>query len=424
MPVLARHRPKCPETSTILDGVGTGSRIIEEWERGWHSSDEYICPSCIGDDFLRSVVARAVVDQQACSFCDAAPAAEFDVFMEAFMVGVDHKFEQVDDAGMPWDGGYVFTTYEQYELPDHFDWVAAGDHDVAVVEELRDRLVEKTYASRWWVETEPDESFSTAWKDFREQILHGTRFVFWARKDSDEHYLGAGDISVAKVLEAIGALLVDFDLITTLPAGIVTYRARGHALMEEARDWSAAQLGTNLPHNATSSTRMSPAGIPLFYGANDVDTALAEVARADAREFFTVGQFVTTKPMTVIDLTHVPPVPSIFDPALGGAQGKLGFLNELVNELRQPVDTARSNLDYVPTQVFCEYFLRVFDEADIRGLLWRSAAADGGGGCLALDVSNQDCVDVTDGTTDRLQLLLVPGTVATHRRRTDEFRPV
>ena len=36
----------------------------------------------------------------------------------------------------------------------------------------------------------------------------------------------------------------------------------------------------------------------------------------------------------------------------------------------------------------------------------------------------EDCVDVTDGTTDRLQLLLVPGTVATHRRRTDEFRPV
>ena len=322
--------------------MGTGNRLIEEWERGWKWSDKLICLRCIGDDFLRKVVARAIDDQQECSFCGEAPAAEFDEFMEAFMVGVRHSFEQVDDAGMPWDGGYVFTTYEHYELPDLFSWVAGGDDEEAVREELRDRLVEKTYASRWWAELEPDEAFSTAWKDFREQILHRTRFVFWARKDPDEHYLGAGDISVAKVLEAIGRLLVEFDLITTLPARTVTYRARGHAQPEDSRTWGARQLGTNLPKNATSSSRMSPAGIPLFYGADDTETALAEVARADDREFFTVGKFVTTEPMTVINLMQVPSVPSIFDPVLGGAQGKLRFLNELVDELRQPIDTARS----------------------------------------------------------------------------------
>lgn len=178
---------------------------------------------------------------------------------------------------------------------------------------------------------------------------------------------------------------------------------------------------------------MSPAGIPLFYGANDTDTALAEVARADDREFFTVGKFVTTEPVTVIDLTHVPSVPSIFDPVLGGAQGKLRFLNDLVDELRQPIDTARSNLDYVPTQVFCEYFLHVFDpdpeaevdaKAKVRGLLWTSAAAASGGGCLALDVPQDDCVESADATAGRMQLHLVPGSVTVHRRRTDEFRPV
>lgn len=68
------------------------------------------------------------------------------------MVGVRHAFEQADDAGMPWDGGYVFTTYEHYELPDLFSWVAGGDYEEAVREEIRDCLVEKTYASRWWAE--------------------------------------------------------------------------------------------------------------------------------------------------------------------------------------------------------------------------------------------------------------------------------
>ena len=36
---------------------------------------------------------------------------------------------QLSNAGMPWDGGYVFTTWEHSELPDEFDWVAAGPHD-------------------------------------------------------------------------------------------------------------------------------------------------------------------------------------------------------------------------------------------------------------------------------------------------------
>jgi len=142
-------RTEYAPTSAILDAVGTDDVVAAEWERGWHSSDKFICVHCIGDDYLRNVVARAVTEDEECSFCDSAPAAEFDVFMEAFMVGVNNRFEQADDAGMPWEGGYVFETVDQYDLPDRFDWVAAGEHDVAVVDEIRDRLAEKTYTSRW-----------------------------------------------------------------------------------------------------------------------------------------------------------------------------------------------------------------------------------------------------------------------------------
>jgi hypothetical protein len=43
--------------------------MMDEWERGWHGSDKLICPDCIGDDHLKAVVASAVIDDQACSFC-------------------------------------------------------------------------------------------------------------------------------------------------------------------------------------------------------------------------------------------------------------------------------------------------------------------------------------------------------------------
>jgi hypothetical protein len=95
---------------------------------------------------------------------------------------------------------------------------------------------------------------------------------------------------------------------------------------------------------------MAPAGIPLFYSADDTDTALAEVAHADRREFFTIGKFATTKPVTVIDLTHVPDIPSIFDPEQGQWQGELIFLNDLVKELRAPVDLDFRGYAAVPSQ--------------------------------------------------------------------------
>jgi len=400
--------------------MGINDVMIEEWERGWHGSDKLICPDCVDDDYLKAVVKDVAVSAQECSFCGAAPAAEFDVFMKALMVGVTNMFVQADDAGTPWESGYVFETYQPYEIANEFIWVAVEDHADEVVEEIREHLADKTYASRWWIE--PDRAYSSAWQEFREQILHRTRFVFWASKDNADQHVGAGEVPVARVLNAIGELLIKFDLITTIPAGTSLRRARGHARKQDSEGWGAADLGTNVPKSSTGSTRMSPSGIPLFYGADDIDTALVEVASADSSEFFTAGQFVTTVPMTVVDLTSVPAVPSIFDPKLGRWERELIFLNDLVKELSQPIDTARSHLDYVPTQVFCEYFLRAFDEADISGLAWKSAAAASGGRCVALDVTHQDCVDVADGAADRPQLELVAGSITVHQRRTDEFR--
>jgi HEPN/RES N-terminal domain 1/RES domain len=258
--------------------MGISDVMIEAWERGWHGSDKFICPGCIGDEYLRDVVADATADDQVCSFCDATPAADFDVFMRALMVGIDNRFEQADDAGMPWDHGYVFTVYQHWEVGEEFGWVAAPEHDAEVVEAICECLEEKTYASRWWNRLEPDKSYSSSWTDFREQILHRTRFVFWACKDDNDQYR---EVPVAEILQHIGNLLVMFDCLTTLSAGTRTFRARGHAKREDSHGWGAADLGTNSPERATSQSRMSPAGIPLFYGADDIDTALAEVGRAD-----------------------------------------------------------------------------------------------------------------------------------------------
>jgi hypothetical protein len=395
--------------------------LIEQDERGWRHSDKLICASCVGDPHLRDAVATAADPEESCSFCDSVPAAEFDVFMEAFMVGVNNEFEQADNAGMPWDGGYVFTTYDHWDIPDSFDDVASDEHAEEVLDTIRDSLVDKVYASRWWIALEPDKAFSSAWQEFCDQIQHHTRFVFGATTHARADGEGAGEVPVAKVLESIGELLLEFGLVRPLPAGTLIQRARGHRTPTDAVSWGAAELGTNSPENSTSSSRMSPAGIPLFYGADTIETALAEVARADNSEYFTSAQFRTTTDAAVVDLTDVPSVPSVFDSVRGARRREIVFLNALVAQLREPIDTARSQLDYVPTQVFCEYLLRVFDAGTpLRGIAWNSAVTEGL--CLALDVAHQDCIDNRDPGVVKLQLEIETGSITVHQRRSDEFR--
>jgi hypothetical protein len=389
--------------------------------RIYRSSDGFICPDCIDESYLRDIVASAAADDQACSFCATTPAAEFDVFMQALAVGISHEYEQADDAGLPLDHEVrdALTMYTHWDIADAYMWTVATGHADEIQEAIRVGLADDVYVPVTWNRLPRDEAFGDSWQKFREQILRRTRFVFWARRDDRDWQQ---EVPVAGVLEEIGDLLARLGCITELPAGTVTYRARGHATREASHGWGAADLGTNTAERAVTATRMSPAGIPLFYGAENASTALAEVSRSDAREFFTVGKFRATAPVTVLDLTSVPETPSIFDPGLGQWRGEIKFLNDLVNELRRPVDEDRGSIDYVPTQVFCEYFLRAFDQADIGGLVWQSAAAADGGTCQALDVPHEGCIGPVGSAAGRIQLRLAADGIDVYQRRSDEFR--
>ena len=49
--------------------------MMDEWERGWHGSDKFICPECVGDDYLKAVEGRhCVVDEQECQATDSSGA--------------------------------------------------------------------------------------------------------------------------------------------------------------------------------------------------------------------------------------------------------------------------------------------------------------------------------------------------------------
>lgn len=125
--------------------------------------------------------------------------------------------------------------------------------------------------------------------------------------------------------------------------------------------------------------RMNPAGIPYFYGALEVKTAVAEV-RPYVGARVGVAHFEVTKPLQVLDVANLPAARSIFckDYRYYIEDGESLFLRLFAESISRPVQPDDEPVDYVPTQAFCEYLHLVGAKTDVHGILFKSAMRDGG----------------------------------------------
>jgi len=145
---------------------------------------------------------------------------------------------------------------------------------------------------------------------------------------------------------------------------------------------------------------MSPAGISMFYGAREIETALAETVNPTETtdKVARIGVFRVRKPARVVDLGRLPAVPSIFDPRPESTRerAELGFLHGFRRDLSKRIERDnRIHTEYVPTQVVSEFLRRVFRGHDGRaaeGLAFDSAQAVGGRN-IVLFVDNRQCVE-------------------------------
>ncbi|MGI5144275.1 HEPN-associated N-terminal domain-containing protein [Streptomyces sp. CA-106110] len=383
-------------------------------EQGWSCSDGLVCAGCVDDEVLAEAIRSAARDDEICDFCEASPAADIDVLLEAFFDGLRTEYATATDESAYFEGELVATpSWDGPELVDEYADALRGD-------ELHTAVRNAAIADQVWVERDfiaprRDQALHDGWERFSYQVMYRTRHMFWmTRQVEDERFLGAGEIPAEMILDALGELIPAVELLHELPAGHRLWRARTHALVDEP--WNARLLGTALPEQAVQPNRMSPAGIPLFYGADNPHTAVHEVTRhaGDKTPLVTYAAFETTRPCTVVDFTRLQPVPSIFDTKRAGARRTLMFLHDFVDRLSADAD-GREHLEYVPTQIVTEYLLRVFSQdRPVAGLIFASATDPSaeGGVCTVLDVSQQRCLDPSQPEPDDgLCLRLLPDTL-------------
>jgi hypothetical protein len=347
------------------------------------TGDRAVCLACALDEDLRNETAKHLTVWE-CTFCGAtaddgdgeAPiAAAFEDFMEIVMNALTFAYHPAETALLwdkedGWFGGTVIGSTEAA-----YDFCGYDVTD-KVMEGIAEVITEEDWTEDDLAQLRPDEALRFTWEQFRDKVRYSSRFVFLSTPE--EHSDHPDEFTTAEFLQELDRVLRAFGTVKTAPAGRRLWRGRLTPDPKQVREWNTApELGPP-PREVASNSRMSPAGVTMFYGAENVATAVAEIGAHSAKRFAILGEFETLRDLTLLDLTELPEIPSLYtETGRTFERYDLTFLHRFARDLAQPIELdGREHIEYVPTQVITEY-LRYVSTNKVDGILYRSAQNDG-----------------------------------------------
>jgi HEPN/RES N-terminal domain 1/RES domain len=294
---------------------------------------------------------------------------------------------------VPWEGGYVGTTYDTWDLL--YDEVETPFTNEDLMNDVIGALPEHRWAQRDFYRLRPHVRLQLGWENFSQTVKHQRRFFFADYAEADDS-TDPDFIDPGSMLVAIGDAIGRGGLVRELPADSTVWRVRPHLASESPA--TASELGATPVELIRASSRMSPAGIPLFCGALDEDTAIAEAQHANPdAEAYTLAAFQLLRPARIVDLAEPRGVPSLFDiESERQLRQPLIFLSRFSTAIAEPfVRDERIHIEYVPTQVVTEWTRTRFDPGDGRAVdavAYRSARHSAGVN-LAIFIDNSGACD-------------------------------
>jgi len=308
---------------------------LRDMERGHSGGEGHICSRCVEDEWLKQWICDAAENKH-CSFCGRRSkkdiAASFDDFVEVVMTGIGFEWNDPDNEGIMYvsaEGGYQASISDTSEVL----WDLQVSENDAVIDALISSINDNGWVSRSYYTGSPSEILGFGWEHFKEVIKHESRYFFLSPNGDD--YTFGPEIAPHAMLEAIAKVIVgdlaDYDLVRTIATDADLIRIR----MDQKRQNRASEIGTPPAQFANQSNRMSPAGVPMFYGAFDRKTALAETFDPEVHtgQFASIGTFKPVRDLLVLDLDNLPEVPSIYDEERSHLIHPLRFLHSLAYDI-------------------------------------------------------------------------------------------
>lgn len=379
------------------------NRMIQQQEQGWDFSrdDLLVCAECFDDEAIQKFIGDHA-DATECSYCESSSEKAIAVSLNSVLaiIGNAVQYEFTDPANVlpREDGEWVFGE-SIMGIEEVLAELGSPTENEEVEEDIRQAFNGQAYVKRDLFTLSEHEQLRYGWNGFVSAVKHERRYLFSlpGQKEAEDTFQ---EIPIHKMLDAIGKVVGDVGLIPKMKAGTKWFRVRIHD-PEEAFS-TVSELGTVPRDRANCSNRMSPSGIPMFYGAADASTAIAEtyIPKAGRTAVATVAIFETAREFSVLDLTELPAVPSPYDERLRYLRPAIMFFREFIESLTRPITKdGREHIDYVPTQIVTEYFRHVYKTPQgesVQGILYRSSKP-GAGVCCVLFFENKNCCEASTG---------------------------
>ncbi len=285
----------------------------------------------------------------------------------------------------PYESGAIYDDEETY-YEDRFpglmiqdslevvtDWFIETPYEL--LEKIADGLSNEYWTRKDMYSPSHGEYLAKGWEEFTLIIKHKVRYMFFSdklkrRTPSYEEYSDP-----YKILEEIKKGIIQHELITEFKKNeLEVYRARQHDCDIELK--TSGELGSP-PDRIAQANRLSPAGISMFYGAFEKETAIIEIVDiSKTKDSITVGKFRSIKELVLIDFSKLQWI-SLFDTEKEDLRESYVLLGRYRDDLNLPVSNDGSqHIDYVPTQIVTEYLKNSFETSDkkeIHGIIYPSA---------------------------------------------------
>lgn len=383
---------------------------------GVQATFELICLNHVVEPVLHRQVERYLASGR-CDFCgrqseDEPSVVPLDAIAQRVFDAAATRFRNFDEASY-FEGEAWETPLETAEVVSN---VADGALDAAVGDEALGHITEAIATPKQWFEDDTRDQFAYSWEQFAETVRHEARFVFIANPRP-----GGDDEPPARLARFLEGLLGYADkstqMLQVLDKGTKLYRGRMTddvaKLRAEVDKAPAEKLGTAPPDRAAAG-RMSGEGVPLFYGADNVHTEVAEIALHSPYDHAVIGEFTTQRPVTILDFTRSPKVPSIFDLDHQDRRMFAEFVDDFVSAITRPIILdGRERVDYLPTQVVTEY-LRWVPSRRIDGIAFPSRADSRGKNVVLFTGQDEDVVTDPPTQDERRNIAMTRKIGGTH----------
>ena len=223
-----------------------------------------------------------------------------------------------------------------------------------------------------------------SWKSFSDTVKYKNRYFFLQQHD-DEDYDRYSPLSILSIIAENAQKL---GIIKTLPANFDFYRVRTFNSKNEVL-LDGANFGAP-PKELASTDRMSARGISAFYASDKLETSLKEVKnKKPNHNIIAFGKFNNVRDLKYLDLTDIKSrsLPSVFDLNQYTLREAILFLKDLNDDLTRPIEELHE-IEYVPTQIFAEYFKFV---EHLDGIKY-SSSKDHNESCYVLFFDNEQCI--------------------------------